>query len=68
MRRIMKATKIEQAKSFVATLFPPMEREHRKELLERIADSAQINHDYIVLMSLSNGRLRDVKRRSKVTG
>jgi len=36
----------------------------RKELLERIADSAQINHDYIVLMSLSNGRLRDVKIRS----
>ena len=45
--------KPEQAPSFLASLFPSLEREPRIELLERITDGAEISKDYIMLMILS---------------
>jgi len=42
-----------ETQSFLESLFPPMEREPRIELLERITDGAEISKDYIMLMLLS---------------
>lgn len=43
----------EQAASFLTSLFSPMDREVRLELLEKISDSARISKEYIMLMILS---------------
>lgn len=53
MERPKDPTKIEQTHSFLESLFPPLEREPRIELLERITDGAKISRDYIMLMCLS---------------
>ena len=50
---IMNTTGTEKTKAFLATLFPPMERMDRKELLQRIQDGAQTNKDYVILIVLS---------------
>ena len=46
-------TKNEQPQSSLESLFPPLERDSRIELLERITDGAKITKDYIMLMFLS---------------
>jgi len=53
MKKPEKITPTEQAKTFLTTLFPPMERQHRIDLLDRITDGAEISKDYIILMILS---------------
>ena len=46
-------TNNKQTPSSLESLFPPLEREPRIELLERITDGAKISKDYIMLMILS---------------
>ena len=46
--------KTEQVKDFFTSLFPPMEREDRIELLDRITEGSQLSRDYIVMMILSS--------------
>lgn len=53
MERPEDPSKHEEAQSFLQSLFPPLEREPRIELLERIIDGAKISKDYIMLMLLS---------------
>ena len=53
MKKPEKITQTEQAKTFLTTLFPPMERQYRIDLLDRITDGAEITKDYIVMMILS---------------
>ena len=53
MKRQEEVTKKEQAESFITSLFPPLDRETRIELLDRITDGAKISKDYIMLMILS---------------
>ena len=53
MKKPEKITQTEQAKTFLTTLFPPMERQHRIDLLDRIKDGSEITKDYIVMMILS---------------
>jgi uncharacterized hydrophobic protein (TIGR00271 family) len=43
----------EQTQSSLESLFPPLDRESRVELLERITEGAKISKDYIMLMFLS---------------
>lgn len=54
MEKSEETTRIEQTKTFLTTLFPPMERQYRIELLDRIIDGAEISKDYIMLMILSS--------------
>jgi uncharacterized hydrophobic protein (TIGR00271 family) len=53
MEKSEKTTRTEQAKTFLTKLFPPMERQHRIDLLDRITDGAETTKDYIIMMILS---------------
>ncbi len=53
MKRPEESANKVQKESFFMSLFPPLDRETRIELLERITEGSKISKDYIVLMILS---------------